>query len=69
MKNLLLLFFFFLTFQQANSQTTDSTIIHAMEIAIENSTYPNINSILIAHNKQANRWMYLLKNFSLRISV
>jgi len=52
MKNLLLLFFFFLTFQQANSQTTDSTIIHAMEIAIENSTYPNIHSILIAHNNK-----------------
>ena len=52
MKKLLLLYFLLLQLHHANAQTLDSSIIHSMEAAIENGTYPNIHSILIAHNNK-----------------
>ena len=50
MKKLLLLFFFFLNLHYANAQTINS--IRAMETAIDDSIYPNMHSILIAHNNK-----------------
>jgi CubicO group peptidase (beta-lactamase class C family) len=51
MKKLLLISCFFLH-HYANAQTLDSSIIHKMEAAIENGTYPNTHSLLIAHNNK-----------------
>ncbi len=36
----------------ADSQRIDSAIIHAMETAVENGTYSNVHSIMIAHNNK-----------------
>lgn len=52
------LFFCTKNFAQTNAQSfipkkeIDSTIIHAMEAAIENQTYPNIHSVLISLNNK-----------------
>src|SRR6476620_10785202 len=51
MKKLLLLCIFF-ALRSANAQIVDTSILRSMEAAIENGTYPNIHSILIAHNNQ-----------------
>ena len=51
MRKLILLSFFFLSLHYANAQTIDSTI-HLMEAAIDDSTYPNIHSILIFRNNK-----------------
>jgi CubicO group peptidase (beta-lactamase class C family) len=50
MKKLILLSIFFANIHPINAQNFDTSIIHSMEAAIENGTYPNIHSILIAHN-------------------
>src|SRR6478609_3898065 len=52
MKKLILLCTFFMHIHFTNAQTLNTSIIHSMEAAIENGTYPNIHSILIAHNNQ-----------------
>jgi CubicO group peptidase (beta-lactamase class C family) len=51
MKKLLLICCCFLH-HSANAQTLDSAVIHNMEAAIENGTYPNTHSLLIAHNNE-----------------
>ena len=51
MKKLLLICYCFLH-HSANAQTLDSAVIHNMEAAIENGTYPNTHSLLIAHNNK-----------------
>lgn len=51
MEKLLLISLFFLQ-HYANAQTLNAAVIHNMETAIENGTYPNIHSILIAHNNK-----------------
>src|SRR3954454_1310075 len=51
MKKLLFICCFFLH-HYANAQILDSFIIHNMETAIENGTYPNTHSLLIAHNNK-----------------
>src|SRR5690242_12703538 len=52
MKKLVLPIFFLLNPHFLNAQTIDSTFIHSMEAAINDSTYPNIHSILISHNNK-----------------
>lgn len=52
MKKLILLCIFFAHIHFTNAQTLDTSIIHSMEAYIENGTYPNIHSILIAHNNR-----------------
>jgi CubicO group peptidase (beta-lactamase class C family) len=52
MKKLILLYIFFLHVHSTNAQSLDTSIIHSMEAAIENGTYPNIHSILISHNNK-----------------
>ena len=52
MKKLILPIFFLLNLHFLNAQTIDSTIIHSMEAAIDDSTYANIHSILISHNNK-----------------
>ncbi len=52
MKKLLLLWLFFLQLHLTNAQTVSPAGLHNMEAAIENGTYPNIHSILIAHNNK-----------------
>jgi len=51
MKKLLLICFFFLH-HYTNAQTLDSAVIRKMETAIENGTFPNTHSLLIAHNNK-----------------
>ena len=46
----LFLFFAILQFQIAHAQGIDTSIIHSLEAAIENGTYPNIHSVLISHH-------------------
>ena len=46
----LFLFFAVLQLQLAHAQGIDSSIIHSLEVAIENGTYPNIHSVLISHH-------------------
>ena len=48
----MLLCIFFTNIHSANAQTLDTAVIHNMEAAIENGTYPNIHSLLIAHNNK-----------------
>ncbi|HEY0668138.1 MAG TPA: serine hydrolase [Sphingobacteriaceae bacterium] len=43
------LFFAALQLQLAVAQGLDSSIIHSLELAIGNGTYPNIHSVLISH--------------------
>jgi CubicO group peptidase (beta-lactamase class C family) len=52
MKKLLLLCLLFLQLLCGQSQILDMSIIHSMENAIENGTYPNIHSIIIAHQNK-----------------
>ncbi len=52
MKRLLITFFYFLNLYYANSQTINSNVIHSMEAAIDDSSYPNIHSILISYNNK-----------------
>ena len=59
MKKLILLYIFFLHIHSINAQRLDTSIVHSMEAAIENGTYSNIHSILIAHdskNKYKKYW-------------
>ena len=49
MKNLFLLFAL-LQLQVGHSQGIDSSIIHSLEAAVENGTYPNIHSVLISQH-------------------
>src|SRR3954462_4643085 len=52
MRKLILLCILFIHIHCITAQELDTSIIHSMEAAIENGTYPNIHSILIAHNNQ-----------------
>src|SRR5688572_19360124 len=45
-----LLFFTFFHFAVAHAQQIDSSIIHSLERAVENGSYPNIHSVLISHH-------------------
>jgi CubicO group peptidase (beta-lactamase class C family) len=50
MREIFLLLFALLQLQLAYAQGIDSSIIHSMEVAIGNGTYPNIHSVLISHH-------------------
>src|SRR5438045_1015330 len=52
MKKLILLCILFIHIHCITAQQLDTSIIRSMETAIEKGTYPNIHSILIAHNNQ-----------------
>ena len=52
MKKIFLFLFFLSTLSYAISQTIDPGIMRAMETAIEDSTYPNVHSVLIARNNK-----------------
>jgi CubicO group peptidase (beta-lactamase class C family) len=52
MKKLVLLCILSINIYSINAQNIDTTIVHSMETAIENGTYPNIHSILISHNNK-----------------
>ena len=49
MKKIFLLCFFLWQLERLYAQKMDLTIIHAMETAIQNQTFPNIHSVLISY--------------------
>jgi CubicO group peptidase (beta-lactamase class C family) len=52
MKKLILLFILVTYIHFASAQALDTSIIHSMEAAVEDGTYPNIHSILISKNNK-----------------
>jgi len=50
MKRSIILLFVVLHFQPGNTQVLNSAITRSMEAAVENGTYPNIHSVLIAYH-------------------
>jgi CubicO group peptidase (beta-lactamase class C family) len=52
MKRIVPLLFSVFLLLDAHAQAIDSSIIHSMEAAIENGTYPNIHSVLISYHNE-----------------